>query len=603
MSADASPDPTWHLNALGLVDEWSELESFAVLDADFSLDRFAAVCAAFENASGRCLRLHYLAVCPIGTLAPDLSPKTPPAWASLQKELVDQWPLPLPGIHLLTLRKGRIELSLAFGESDKQVRLFDASCDAFFLHGHVYTPPSALARLARRGSSLALERGSPEMAHALMASGFEITGTLPEGALLGRFRVQKRAQSRAYNHPLHKRRAAIVIGAGLAGTAVASALAGRNWSVDLLERESTPATGASGNLAAVFSPLLSIDDGRAARLSRACFLRLLQELRSLDQVRLPALWRACGVLQLPKSPAEEAHFRDLALKLSYPERYVQFVEKEVAEKRFGRSLPSGGWFFEEGGWVNPPSLCAARLQRCAQINARYGQNIQRLRYDNGVWTALGPGGESIASAPVLVLANAWEAAQLLPQFPLPFKRVRGQVAHLPEASVPNLGPVLSKDGYLTPPVLGFHCLGATYDFGSEEPHLTTDSHSKNLERLVHMLPDAPPPTPRIPEGRVGFRSLTPDRMPVAGAIPVHTANPSNEWETGSEMPTGLYCLLGLGSRGLVWSSLLGDFVAALIEGSPSPLPLDLAAHLSPCRFASRNPSGQARENPQAAPKI
>jgi tRNA 5-methylaminomethyl-2-thiouridine biosynthesis bifunctional protein len=40
---------------------------------------------------------------------------------------------------------------------------------------------------------------------------------------------------------------------------------------------------------------------------------------------------------------------------------------------------------------------------------------------------------------------------------------------------------------------------------------------------------------------------------------------------------------GLGSRGLTWAPLLGEHVAALVAGAPSPLPGDLAALVDPAR--------------------
>jgi tRNA 5-methylaminomethyl-2-thiouridine biosynthesis bifunctional protein len=497
-------------------------------------------------------------------------------------------------MHLIELFEGRILLLLALGESSSQTRLFDAVCDAFFLSGNMQTPPSALARLARKGSALALACAPPQRARDLTGSGFEIKQSPPQGNYTGSFRVQKRAPKTELAGAPFSQRSAIVIGAGLAGTAVAASLAKRGWSVSLLEREPIPAAGASGNLAAVFSPLLSLDDGRAARLSRACFLRLLHELRALDHAAFPAQWQACGVLQLPKSAAEETHFRSLVQHHAYPERYVRFLEKEAAETRFGHRLPSGGWYFEEGGWVNPPSLCAARILGNSNIRPVHGREVQTIRYDAGIWSAVGTNGDMIASAPVLVLANAWEASRLVPNLPIPFKRVRGQVAHLPAGWVPLVGPVLSKDGYLTPPVRGAHCLGATYDFGSEEHSLTAQAHAKNLDRLPQMLPEAPLPATHIPDGRVGFRSLTPDRMPIAGALSADVALGDAQSNGGELSPSGLYCLLGLGSRGLVWSALLGDYVASLIEGSPSPLALDLAAPLSPARFASRGSRGGSK---------
>jgi tRNA 5-methylaminomethyl-2-thiouridine biosynthesis bifunctional protein len=167
------------------------------------------------------------------------------------------------------------------------------------------------------------------------------------------------------------------------------------------------------------------------------------------------------------------------------------------------------------------------------------------------------------------------------------------VAHLPTDSVPEIQSVLSMDGYLAPAVHGLHCLGATYDFGSEDTLLNPVGHTRNLERLAQMLPEVPPPPVALLQGRVGFRSLTPDRMPLAGPIPDALYPPGHPPIEGEETNLGLHCLLGLGSRGLVWSSLLGEYLASLIEGTPSPLPLDLAAHLSPGRFGAPRDSQKA----------
>jgi tRNA 5-methylaminomethyl-2-thiouridine biosynthesis bifunctional protein len=66
------------------------------------------------------------------------------------------------------------------------------------------------------------------------------------------------------------------------------------------------------------------------------------------------------------------------------------------------------------------------------------------------------------------------------------------------------------------------------------------------------------------------RATTPDRLPLAGAMP------------GVD---GLFVLGGMGSRGFCVAPLLAEHVAALATGTPSPLPADLAARISPLRNA------------------
>ena len=47
---------------------------------------------------------------------------------------------------------------------------------------------------------------------------------------------------------------------------------------------------------------------------------------------------------------------------------------------------------------------------------------------------------------------------------------------------------------------------------------------------------------------------------------------------------GLYLFAALGARGLTWSSLLAEQLAAQIAGEPDPLPRSLVERVDPARF-------------------
>ena len=51
--------------------------------------------------------------------------------------------------------------------------------------------------------------------------------------------------------------------------------------------------------------------------------------------------------------------------------------------------------------------------------------------------------------------------------------------------------------------------------------------------------------------------------------------------------TGLFGLLGLGSRGLVWAALAAEALASQLEGDPMPLEGDLLDAVDPGRFLLR----------------
>jgi tRNA 5-methylaminomethyl-2-thiouridine biosynthesis bifunctional protein len=95
------------------------------------------------------------------------------------------------------------------------------------------------------------------------------------------------------------------------------------------------------------------------------------------------------------------------------------------------------------------------------------------------------------------------------------------------------------------------------------------------------------------DGTVGFRSVAPDRLPLIGQVPdVDEARRHTQALAGVHLPDlprreGLYCVTGLGSRGLIWSALAGELIASLVEAEPLPLESDLADAIDPGRFVLR----------------
>ncbi len=146
---------------------------------------------------------------------------------------------------------------------------------------------------------------------------------------------------------------ALVIGAGLAGCAVAERLAARGWRVDLVERDSAAASGASGLRAAVFQPHASRDDCLLSRWTRAAFLHAnAQWPRLLDDAQ-SSPWQRCGVMQLADGAANEERVADTAARLGYPGDYARYVSRDDACGVVGADVAVGGWWFAHAGHVAP----------------------------------------------------------------------------------------------------------------------------------------------------------------------------------------------------------------------------------------------------------
>lgn len=345
-----------------------------------------------------------------------------------------------------------------------------------------------------------------------------------------------------------KRRIA-VIGAGIAGASVAHALTQRGHAVTVYEAADAPAQGASGNHAGVFRPLPSLDDSRLSRLLRAGFLLGRERFATLPDVKLG--WT--GALHIARDPKHEGTQRRIAA--TQPPEFCRFVARDEASTLAGWPVELGGWWFPQAGWINPPSLVRALL---AGIDVRYQQRIDNL---------------AAIDVDDIVLANGIGTPALAPAFRLPIRAGRGLVSHVPENTTPPFQIVATRQGYVTPAVDGIRCAGATMQADDLDPSPRHADHVENLYRLDMLLPgfgkDLDPATL---DGRVSFRPMSPDRLPIVGPL------------SASE---GLWIINGFGARGLVFASICAELLASQLSNKPLPLEADLVAAVSPARFRAK----------------
>ncbi len=146
--------------------------------------------------------------------------------------------------------------------------------------------------------------------------------------------------------------------------------------------------------------------------------------------------------------------------------------------------------------------------------------------------------------------------------------------------------MLCREAYLTPAIDGWHSLGASYD-DDQEPMLRASSQHENLEKIGSMLGEHQLGAAAPLAGRVGFRCVAPDRLPLVGALPDAAAHGRSERLREIARHPGLYGLLGYASRGLIWAPLAAELLASQLDGDPLPLEAELATALDPARFLLR----------------
>jgi tRNA 5-methylaminomethyl-2-thiouridine biosynthesis bifunctional protein len=571
-SADGGPAQARHvfLAGNGLPERWRGRRVFTVLETGFGFGlSFLATWQAWREDAARCGRLHFVSIEKHPFEGPDLAFVLEKYGELKSETLVAQWPMLVPGMHRLEFEGGRVVLTLFFGDIAEGLPQLSLAADAIYLDGFAPAKNPGmwetrllrhLGRLAAPGATAATWSVAAPVRAALEGAGFRVEKRQGFGTkrdMLAASLIPRRKHF-AHADPV---RSALVIGAGVAGAAASERLAARGWRVTLIERRGGPAQEGSGNPAGAFHPVVAPDDSLFARFTRAAYLFLLNHWKNLDGLQ----WARCGVLQLARDARElEAQQRAIEA-LGYPQAYASFD----AER--------GGVWFPEGGWVKPRTLVEGLLSRFS-IEAHFGKEVAEISFDS-LWHAKDRQGATIASAAVVVLANAADALRLAPRPEIRLQRVRGQLTLVP--AIAGLAHVLLRGGMALPGIDGRSVVGASYDLGDDDEELRADSHAGNLERLERLLPgSAAGLDPQELEGRVAFRATVRDRLPIAGAMDGR----------------GLYGAFAYGSRGLLWAGLCAELIASALEGEPLPVERKLAAAVAPERFLLR----RKRRTPTAA---
>ena len=569
----------------GLPQRWRGRRCFVIVETGFGAGlNFLATWAAWRASAPSDACLHYISVEKHPFQARDLA-QLASAWpqlATLGAELCAQYPPLLPGFHRVRFEGGRVALTLLFGDALDMLRQLCARADAFYLDGfapsknpEMWAEPllREIARLAKPGATAATYTVAAAVRAGLGAAGFSCERR--DGFARKReMMVARFARAAGEDSGTASARRAIVIGAGLAGTCCAAQLGSRGWTVELLERRGSPAQEASGNHAGLLMPAFSLDWNPLTRLTVPAFVYALRWLERLRHMGNAPVWTQSGVLQLARDQAHLERQRGIKDAFALSDDVVLPVDCGEGSALSGAQVAGAGWWFRSAGWADPAAVCRANLAAAGEaVRSRFDCDVARLRRSGEDWEALDAVGAPLARAPVVVLANAY-AARLLPGCEsMPLQAIRGQVSLISQRAERPLAAPVCREGYITPALDGMHCLGAGYDTGRDDSLPTQADHAANLDRLDRLLPGfSAGLDPAALSGWVGFRTVSPDRLPLTGSIPLAGA-------------AGVFACLGLASRGLTWAPLLSEIVACGVTGEPAPIERNVLAWLSPQRFA------------------
>ena len=612
---------------------WQGAARWAVLETGFGLGlNFLATWQAWRQDAQRPARLFYSAVEAYPAEPADLirSAAPYPELAPLAAVLAAQWHGLLPGVHRLRLDGGLVQLTLAVGDVQPMLAELAGAHDAIFLDGfspernpEMWSLPAlkAVARLARRGARAATWCVAGDVREHLTACGFEVErmpGAAPKRHALcatyaPRWTPRPRRAADAHPRVVEPARCAVV-GAGLAGAAVAQQLALRGWQVTVFDRAAEPAAGASGLPAGVVAAHVSPDDRPLSRLTRAGVRATLSAAGVL--LREGRDFAATGVLERHgpgerrPPPAWSDAIDSEARQPGLAATGASITHEKAASA--GISLDAGhpALWHARAGWLRPAALVRALLQTPG-VRWRGDATVARLARQGADWRLLDGTGATLADSELVVVTAGFDSLALLrsaePDAALPLHALRGQVAYgpMPGGAMDDALPQFPVNGHgsliahLPAPDGPGWITGSTFERGNMAAELLPQDHVHNRQRLAELLPAAAAALhAQWDDGRArawaAVRATLPDRLPAVGAwrpdseektapVAVEQAQAAIENEATAD-PLPLHLLTGLGARGLTLSLLAAEILAAWLHDEPLPVERSLAQRLRASRW-------------------
>lgn len=537
-----------------------------------------------------------------------------PEFSEVSSQLLQTYPGNLPGFHSLKFSKLHITLVLMIGDVREMIPQMQCCADAWFLDG--FAPAKnpdmwsvevmqAIAQKSRVGTRFATFTAAGFVRRNLIAAGFDVEKWPGYGRkremLCGSLVVnQKRSKKNPwfdFSNITHEKpvQQVAIVGGGLAGLSCAWNLAQHGIYSTIFEASSTLASGASGNLAGIVLPRISLEFDIEGQFYCNEFLSVTAWLDEFKSKYAELNWFKSGVVQIEN----DRRLRKLK-QLKLADEFLQTVVRSDTKDLVGAQLDSDVIYYKHAGYVSPQQLCELlRFDGEQYITVKLNTGIDRVEYKDCQWVLIDKNENTAAQMDKLIIANGYAARQLLKTEIYTVEKNRGQLSYLSATKESRrLNMPVCYQGYIIPAIHDVHCVGATYGGENSSTELTDSDHQQNICAMQNALDLENFGKGEIVNGRASFRTTTLDHLPVAGPVPdelfyrdayadICHGKTNKTYPHATYLP-GLFINVGHGSRGLVSCFSVAQYLTSLITGKPSTYPLELIEKLHPARFLIRD---------------
>ena len=539
-------------------------------------------------------------------------------------QLIEQYPEPVKGAHLLRFENDNIRLRLLYDSLESVLENYTIRPDIWFLDG--FSPKANetmwteelfqyIGSNASPGTSISTFTAAGFIKRGLLTAGFEvhkipgfgrkremITALYPPN---GKTENQTTPLQPWHlpkpeaNKPKESVSRTIVVGAGIAGLVQTLTLVNQGFKVTLIEKGDKPLSGASSQPQLIMYakyPKQMNAEGQLLFHAHSTAQTYYQHEQAKSKI---TFWHPIGLAQLAWNKEEALKQTAFMENYDLPINHVQQLSADELTLLSGIPLQKSGLFFENSGWLDTHAFSSYVL---SQNGVEFLGDTQALgiqKNSDETWlleTSKGP-----MSAENIVICAAYGIQELLPELQQPLKLLRGQTTQIVNNTLGSLNCVLCGEGYLSPSFSDtkeLH-LGATYDLGNTDGRYKEEDNLKNLKQLEKWLVDSSTLADNsvVTGGKAGLRTTSSDYTPIAGPAPDMPAmvqdlsdlkhNAKGCRESYGSYLQGLYINVGYGSKGLTFAPVCADLISSQIKVTPCGQTHTIQKMLSPARFLVR----------------